>query len=73
MESALQDELCVIFRDRCTWFASFLEQIESWLWLYDSELKNVVLYTPLFSRFWPGAVIREWLISRFCWCCHYYK
>ena len=27
----------------------------------------------LFSRFWPGAVIREWLISRFSWCCHYYK
>ena len=27
----------------------------------------------LFSRFWPGAVIREGLISRFCWCCHYYK
>ena len=27
----------------------------------------------LFSRFWPGAVIREWLISRFCWCCHYYN
>ena len=27
----------------------------------------------LFSRFWTFAVIREWLISRFFWCCHYYK
>ena len=27
----------------------------------------------LFSRFWTFAVIREWLISRFLWCCHYYK
>ena len=38
-----------------------------------------VLYKPLFSRtvyfrvFGVGAVIREWLISRFIWCCHYYK
>ena len=39
--------------------------------LYRSRLCNVYCIrhyfrVQLFSRFWPGAVIREWLILRFC-------
>ena len=36
-------------------------------------VQAIIFAYSYFRVFGLGAVIREWLILRFFWCCHYYK